>query len=588
MVASCHIRVVGVLLLLFLLQLRFSLGQGNECRNATFPPGSFCEPVESWEDFVVRVNETVGGDELYLCPFDVYKGDQPPLSIQWGISILCVRSDDLMETCTFRGSGTFINVDTDQYTLFHGLHFKDTNDYAVHVLSSGGAASGAIRTFCHCSFSGIHRTDSSRGGAFMTQENAGTVNLFYCYFSDNHSTRGAAVYTRTNQLNIVGSQFYDNSASEWGAAIYCAREGGLYIEGSTFSRNDALDDHSIAVQPSLGSSVWIDGGDNLSIDGNCTGFFLLTDKECQEFIGGSLSTMFSSEAAGTISPIPTMSPSFAPSSLAEGLCDFHEDDLPCIEVDTFTEIQEAVRASSEVVFCGGFLIQKSTEDFLELSGAHDIRCIVTCTISGTGTHVEISGSDSQVRLSNMKFTLSDSSAVRIETSSPNATTTFCQTEFWRNTANFGAGIFIARHSGFVNIVGSSFTNNEAVKGGAIYGGAKQLSIADSVFISNIAIKAGSAIFTFFESDVEIRSSYFALNTVSSQKNFALVVHGSGESQSSLQEGLTDAGGNAVVTSGECSGFYVQSTKACKAFGKKQFNHLGELPSPSGINETIGE
>lgn len=99
---------------------------------------------------------------------------------------------------------------------------------------------------------------------------------------------------------------------------------------------------------------------------------------------------------------------------------------------------------------------------------------------------------------------------------------------------------------------------------------------------------GSAVFTFFESEVVIRSSYFALNTVSSQKNFALVVHGSGESQSSLQEGLTDAGGNSVVTSGECSGFYVQSTKACKAFGNKQFNHLGELSSPSGTNGTTGQ
>ena len=227
----------------------------------------------------------------------------------------------------------------------------------------------------------------------------------------------------------------------------------------------------------------------MSTDGNCTGFSLLADNVCQEFIGGSLSTMSSTEAEGTLSPLPTMSPSVAPSSVAEGMCDFYNDDLPCIEVGTFTEIQEAINASSNVVLCGGFLIQKTTEEVLELSGVHDIRCIVTCAISGPGTHVEISGADSQVRISNMKFTLSDSSAVRIETSSTNATTTFCQTEFWRNTGNFGGGIFIARQSGLVNVVGSSFANNEAVKGGAIYGGAKQLSIVDSVFISNVALKA---------------------------------------------------------------------------------------------------
>jgi hypothetical protein len=72
----------------------------------------------------------------------------------------------------------------------------------------------------------------------------------------------------------------------------------------------------------------------MSNDGNCTGFWLLADHACQEFIGGSLSTMSSSEVAGTISPLPTMSPSVAPSSLEEGLCDMQEDDLPCIEVDT--------------------------------------------------------------------------------------------------------------------------------------------------------------------------------------------------------------------------------------------------------------
>ncbi len=50
----------------------------------------------------------------------------------------------------------------------------------------------------------------------MTQENAGTVNLLSCSFTNNYSTtRGAAIYTRTNQLNVVGSHFADNTALEW-------------------------------------------------------------------------------------------------------------------------------------------------------------------------------------------------------------------------------------------------------------------------------------------------------------------------------------------------------------------------------------
>lgn len=175
----------------------------------------------------------------------------------------------------------------------------------------------------------------------------------------------------------------------------------------------------------------------------------------------------------------------------DGICNFEEDDLPCIEVYNFTDIQNAIMATSEVVFCGGFDILKPSDDTIELSGIHDIRCVSTCTIRGGGTHVEISGLDSDVRINNMKFMLSDSSAVRITTSSTNATTTFCQTEFWRNTAQFGGGIFVAKDSGFVNVVGSSFTNNEAIKGGAIFGGAKRLTVVDSVFVDNVAIDAVS-------------------------------------------------------------------------------------------------
>jgi predicted outer membrane repeat protein len=87
--------------------------------------------------------------------------------------------------------------------------------------------------------------------------------------------------------------------------------------------------------------------------------------------------------------------------------------------------------------------------------------------------------------------LSDSSAVRVRTESAGATTTFCNSQFFRNTATLGGGIWIARQSGLVNVVGSTFTNNEAVKGGAIYGGAQMLLILESLFLNNVAFKAVS-------------------------------------------------------------------------------------------------
>jgi hypothetical protein len=252
------------------------------------------------------------------------------------------------------------------------------------------------------------------------------------------------------------------------------------VESSSFIQNSGLDDdYAIVVKPRDGVSVWVDGGNNLSSGGPCYGFFVLADDFCQQYIGFE----------GSVSPAPadatlTPSPSMAPSSIGDGLCSFEENDLPCVEVDTFADMQAAILVSPNVTFCGGFNIPKPTDEVLELSGEHDIRCISTCTLSGDGTHVEVSGSDSQVRVHNMKFMLSDSSAVRIATSAI-ATTTLCSTQFWRNTAPYGGGISIARNAGKVNVVASSFTNNEAVKGGAIYGGSERLCIFDSVFINNV-------------------------------------------------------------------------------------------------------
>jgi predicted outer membrane repeat protein len=88
--------------------------------------------------------------------------------------------------------------------------------------------------------------------------------------------------------------------------------------------------------------------------------------------------------------------------------------------------------------------------------------------------------------------LSDSSAVRVRTSSAGGSmTTFCNSQFFRNTGTLGGAIWIARESGQVNVVGSTFTSNEAVKGGAIYGDAQILLILESLFLNNVAVKAVS-------------------------------------------------------------------------------------------------
>lgn len=125
----------------------------EECKDVTYPMVSYCETIESWKEFREWVDESVPGDELYLCPFDIDKGEEEPLTIDWGLSIICVKSK-ATDSCILRGSGELVIIQTGSNTLLQSLDFQDGNDHAIHVTSSGVQGSDTTRTFCYCSFIG--------------------------------------------------------------------------------------------------------------------------------------------------------------------------------------------------------------------------------------------------------------------------------------------------------------------------------------------------------------------------------------------------------------------------------------------------
>jgi predicted outer membrane repeat protein len=66
------------------------------------------------------------------------------------------------------------------------------------------------------------RERGSRGGAFKTERGAGTVNIINSLFERNYSTTyGAAIYSRTGQLNVIGTYFIDNVAAGWVRLFLC-------------------------------------------------------------------------------------------------------------------------------------------------------------------------------------------------------------------------------------------------------------------------------------------------------------------------------------------------------------------------------
>eukprot|EP00934_Nitzschia_sp_Nitz4_P006547 Nitzschia sp. Nitz4//scaffold4_size323378//203636//204642//NITZ4_000675-RA/size323378-snap-gene-0.422-mRNA-1//1//CDS//3329553444//6537//frame0 len=262
----------------------FGSAQASECVSLDIQPDTHCETVNTWDEFVALVDGSIPGDELYLCPFSIDKEDADPVVIGWELKLICLSTSDT-DRCDFKGTGLFVEIASGGDTLMQGFTFREGDDYGVHVTSGAEGSSLATHTFCYCRFTKFSRMETSRGGAFMTQGDSGTINLFYCFFGNNYSfTRGAAVYARSNQVNIIGSNFTDNTALEYGGAIYTAGDSNLYIEGTTFIRNYGKDDFGIIVNPRAGTSVWEDGGDNVSEDGPCDGFYMLRANECQTFI----------------------------------------------------------------------------------------------------------------------------------------------------------------------------------------------------------------------------------------------------------------------------------------------------------------
>lgn len=89
----------------------------------------------------------------------------------------------------------------------------------------------------------------------------------------------------------------------------------------------------------------------MSTGGSCAGFYVLAENFCQIYVDPEVKIPNDDTTIPTVET--TVAPSAAPTTIAEGLCSVEENDLPCLQVDTFLEIKEAILSSPEVIFCGG-------------------------------------------------------------------------------------------------------------------------------------------------------------------------------------------------------------------------------------------
>lgn len=254
----------------------------------------------------------------------------------------------------------------------------------------------------------------------------------------------------------------------------------------------------------------------------------------------------------------------------------------CIDVNSFQEFKLAIESGgNDVIFCGGFNLQKAEVGAVDVSNSIDIRCIDQCSFYGFGPFFNIGGISSKIRLENLKFVNSrDSSAVIVSTSTAAAQTTFCDTEFERNQilvdkSGLGGAITVSRGSGIVNVVNNTFIANIASQGGAIHSEGFKLNVVESRFVANNAYDEGNAIFVSNGNQLSVHSSTFILNTEVASRysgrerpnsNFAIVVQPNTSIRASAQQAsITDGGGNSLALSGKCNGVVTGQDYKCQEF-----------------------
>ncbi|KAL3925727.1 MAG: hypothetical protein SGILL_000206 [Bacillariaceae sp.] len=238
-----------------------------------------------------------------------------------------------------------------------------------------------------------------------------------------------------------------------------------------------------------------------------------------------------------------------------------------------------LEGGEDVVFCGGFTLQKMGAAPLRITKDVDISCLEQCTIFGVGPLIQIGGAMSKIRFSNMKFMMARlDSAVLVSTMTSLSETTFCDTEFEGNNVRmgkYGGAINVDGRSGIVNVVRNTFTDNSASRGGAIYSEGYTLNIIETRFVANSAFDIGNALFVAEDSQATITSSTFLLNRLDStnsggsplEQDYAIAVEPSKSTIRAPLRGKSfiDAGKNRVIMSGDCNGFYNMQDQACEEF-----------------------
>ncbi|KZX15426.1 DUF11 domain-containing protein [Methanobrevibacter filiformis] len=281
----------------------------------------------------------------------------------------------------------------------------------------------------------INNTASSGGAIYNNKGNNFTITENTSFINNTASLGGAIYNNNGTNFTVTNSTFVDNNASSWGGAIFNYYNGANFsVSNSTFIGNNAS--LGGAISNGVGAQM---GADNFSVSNS-------------SFINNTASTY-----GGAIS---------------------NSGHYVSVSNSTFIGNTASNYASNYGSYGGGI---SNSGYYVSVSNS----TFIGNTASSYGGGIDNMGS--YVSVNDSTFignTASNYSSYGGGISNRGSYVGVSNSTFIGNNAIFGGAIFNIYDGNFNVGNGSSFVNNSASNGGAIYNAADNLTVSDSVFLSN--------------------------------------------------------------------------------------------------------
>eukprot|EP00210_Caulerpa_lentillifera_P003956 g3775.t1 len=351
------------------------------------------------------------------------------------------------------------------------------------VIGNGAQYGGSINLedFSRATFSYCNFTDNSaieKGGAISAQRNAFIV-LFGSFMTNNRAGYGGAMILTDNcTAAVLNCTFVDNTVTSSGGVFFIQQNSTFHIYGSHFLRNKARD----------GGSLFIENFANGTVS-NCN----FTNNTVTA-VGGALEIRRNSSL--NIQRSFLLSKIFIPRRILGVILNNEAQHGGSISIEVYSSATVSqCNFTKNVANEGGAIdmydnasIALSDSIFLNNEGFYGGAIFLEVNSNGTISQCSFMG-NTGLRTADNEALYGGSISVE---SSSNALISNCR--FTNNTAKGDGGVIYILHEARVVLLRSIFISNEAISGGAMFlQNFANVKLVDCNFVNNTATNNGGAI-----------------------------------------------------------------------------------------------